>query len=320
MAITGEPLPPKSEPHTGMAAIEVSRISIGSPWPEVEAQTVRGFASPYRPDSIVDGWEAGPFLVRAASVRGDAHRHFGVPRQDEMSLAWDAESRVLAIAVADGVSSAPQAHIGAALVCRYAIEYVLRQPEPGSIVWRDLLHACAWAVVEAGQRLENLPQPDPARAERLLATTLCVAILSVDQDEGPLIRVGLVGDSGFGVIRDGEVVPLLGVKGSRDDIAETQVVPLPRVPDEPATGQWTIEPGHTLLIGTDGVWDPVGHGSTMVGRFLVENLSGPLPSRPDFLRLVDFYRETHDDDRTLVAVQLRESDADTVPPDSVEEG
>jgi serine/threonine protein phosphatase PrpC len=291
------------------------RISIGAPWPEVEAKPVRAFSSPYRPDSVADGWEVERFLVRAASVRGDSHRHFGVPRQDDMSLAWNGESGVLVIAVADGVSNASQSHVGAGMACRYAVEYTLRQTDVASIAWRDLFHGCAWALIEAGQRLEHLPEPDPARAEQLLATTLCVVILSAGRDEGPTVQAGVVGDSGVAVIRDGQIFPLLGVKASGDGIVETQVVPLPRVPDEPVTGQWKMEPAETLLIGTDGVWDPVGHGSTMVGRFLVENLSSRLPSRLDFLRLIDFYRETHDDDRTLVAVRLREWDEDTVPPD-----
>ena len=64
--------------------------------------------------------------------------------------------------------------------------------------------------------------------------------------------------------------------------------------------------GETLLIGTDGVWDPIGDGQGLVAGFLVGALGRSLPHRLDFLRVVDFCRDTFDDDRTLVAVRLRE--------------
>ncbi|MBO0727775.1 MAG: protein phosphatase 2C domain-containing protein [Acidimicrobiaceae bacterium] len=273
--------------------------------PVASGATFVSSAQQYRPDSAVDGWRAGPFSVRAASVRGDAHRYHGVPRQDDMCLAWDAERESLVIAVADGVSGAPLSHIGASTVCRYATDLLLRGPQPTDPdAWNELLRACAWALVDVGQRLESLEEPDPERTEEWLATTLCVATLS-REGEGATLRAASVGDSGLAVVREGEIVPLLGGKAPPiDGIVDHGVVPLPRLPQPPPTGEWQLCPGETLLVGTDGIWDPVGDGSGTVAHYLLEVLGSSFPGRADFLLLVDFYRETHDDDRTLVAVRL----------------
>jgi serine/threonine protein phosphatase PrpC len=259
----------------------------------------------YRPDSAVDGWRADPFVVRAASVRGDAHRYRGVPRQDDMSLVWSAEGALLVIAVADGVSLASHSHLGASTACRYAVDIALRGSGPTEpAAWTELLRACAWGLVDLDQRLEALPEPDPQRTEELLATTLCIVTVTPDA-EGATVRAASVGDSGVAVISGDEIVPLLGGKAPpADGIVDSGVAPLPRLAERPASGEWQLFPDETLLVGTDGIWDAVGDGSGTVGRYLVHALGSSLPGRADFLRLVDFYRDTYDDDRTLVAVRV----------------
>jgi serine/threonine protein phosphatase PrpC len=212
--------------------------------------------------------------------------------------------------VADGVSAAPFSHLGANVTCRYAVEYCLREPAMVETSdWHHLLDGCAWAVIEAAQRLHALPDPDPARAEQDLATTLCVAVVTVSES-GALVRATSVGDSGIAVLRDNEIVPLLGGKTrGPDGIISTSVVPLPRVPVSPAAGEWRLEINETLLVGTDGVWDPLGDGHGSVAGFLVGALGAQLPGQADFLRVVDFYKQTYDDDRTLVAVRLSGDEA-----------
>ena len=284
---------------------------MGGAWIESEAKAVRGASfrsTAYRPDSTVDGWAAGPFVVRGASVRGDSHRYYGIARQDEMGLAWDEEAKLLLIAVADGVSAAPLSHLGASTACRYALEGLLRNGSGSrNPDWRDLLDGCAWALVDTWQRLDSLPSPDPAAAERQLATTLCVAVMSAMRRRcRGRHRSGRSG-RGLGPSRPARrpIISLLGGKAQTPDgIIEVAVVPLPRVPDHPATGEWAIRPEETLLIGTDGVWDPVGDGEGAVAQLLIDALDRELPPRADYLRVVDFGRETYDDDRTLVAVRI----------------
>jgi serine/threonine protein phosphatase PrpC len=306
------PLLPNGFPPPFAAYEAVGRVAVGTGWSEMTAKPPGGRdrrLTPYRPDSAVDGWDAGAFQVRAATVRGDSHRYYGIPRQDEMSLAWQEETELLVVAVADGVSSAPLSHLGAGVACRYALEYLLRE---GSATarpdWRQLLEGSAWALIEAGQRLESLADPDPARAEQDFATTLCVATVAAT-GSAAVVRAASVGDSGLALLRDSQLIPLLGGKAPQvDGITDTSVVPLPRLPETAASGEWTLEPGDTLLIGTDGIWDPVGDGTGTVGRFLAGALGRDLPPRIDFLRVVDFCKETYDDDRTLVAVKLRGED------------
>ncbi len=126
-------------------------------------------------------------------------------------------------------------------------------------------------------------------------------------DKGVDVRAMSVGDSGLGVIRNEEIVVLLGAKAPPvDGVTETSVIPLPRIPAYLATGEWTLRTDDTLLLATDGVWDPIGEGESDVARFMVGALGQSLPGPADFLRIADLYKETHDDDRTLVAVRVRQ--------------
>ena len=185
-----------------------------------------------------------------------------------MCLAWRDEANLLVVAVADGVSSAPLSHVGANTVCRYAVERLLREGVGDAAPdWRDVLEGCAWALVDTWQRLESLPAPDPSETERQLATTMCVAVLGANGD-GAVVRGVAVGDSGMAMLRGDRIVPLLGGKApDTDGIRHSGVTPLPRVPDDPITGEWPLLVGETLLIGTDGIWDPVGNGQGMVAEF-----------------------------------------------------
>src|SRR5438270_13954579 len=72
--------------------------------PRPARPTYRPLTSSYRPDSIVDGWSSEHFTVRAASVRGYAHRYAGTPRQDDLAVAAHPATRAVVFAVADGVS------------------------------------------------------------------------------------------------------------------------------------------------------------------------------------------------------------------------
>src|SRR5262245_3359179 len=91
-------------------------VPIADPWaPIVVGEPVFDFEpkppSPtdtYRPDTIFDGWSAGQYTIRMASVRGYAHRYSGSPRQDDAAAAFEPGSGAVIFAVADGVSSAPE--------------------------------------------------------------------------------------------------------------------------------------------------------------------------------------------------------------------
>jgi hypothetical protein len=64
-----------------------------------------------------------------------------------------------------------------------------------------------------------------------------------------------------------------------------------------------VSNGELLLIGTDGIWDPLGPTAVgLVGDLLRKSLLPTPPSLSHFARVTDFSKETWDDDRTLVAV------------------
>ncbi|MGW0583666.1 protein phosphatase 2C domain-containing protein, partial [Streptomyces sp. NPDC002920] len=71
-------------------------------------------------DSVVDGADLGPLVVRAASVRGARHREDRQHRRDavQLRLVDGAGAPVLLSAVAAGVPGAPLSQSGATAACR----------------------------------------------------------------------------------------------------------------------------------------------------------------------------------------------------------
>jgi Protein phosphatase 2C len=290
--------------------IAVPQIVVGDPSPDVEPTVVSaGFRMvPFRPDTIVDGWSTESMLVRGASLRGHFHRYNGAPRQDEFALHYLSDGRVVAL-VADGVSQAAQSHVGAGTVVRYAAQWLstYSPSDTAETDWLAFVKSTAWALAEQAQALFGLAEPDPIRAEQEFATTLLCAVIEpagVDQLRAYVVGVG---DSEAWLLRDGEFVAILGGKSvGAGGISSSAVSGLPRVPThvEPAVVEFGR--AEVLLLGTDGIGDPLGDGSGGVGNLFRELLGNPAPpSLIEFAHAVDFSRETFDDDRTLVAVRPR---------------
>jgi hypothetical protein len=84
-------------------------------------------------------------------------------------------------------------------------------------------------------------------------------------------------------------------------VLATSVTALPRLPAEVSAATVELAAGGVLLVGTDGVGVPVGDGRGPVGAALAAGVEAP-PTPLDLGYLLDFSRETFDDDRTLVAV------------------
>jgi hypothetical protein len=277
-----------------------SPVVIGEPVHEFEPRPPR--TSTYRPDTAADGWSSAHFAVRAASVRGYQHRSDGSPRQDDFAVGWHAESGALVIAVADGVSSVELAHIGATLACRSAIDYLTRwlDSAPGDTEpdWLDLARCASWALVQftAGQ--------DADLAERQLATTLVVAVVRPRPDGSAVASFAQVGDSDVWLLHDGQWRKLPEVP-SDDGLLTPAVSALPRVPVELPGARVELPQGAVLVLGSDGFGGPLGSGHGAVGRRFAELLAHP-PATLELAHVLDFSRETFDDDRTIVAVWPRQ--------------
>jgi serine/threonine protein phosphatase PrpC len=299
-----------SEVADVVGATAVPQIVVGSPSPSVEPSTIgaayRSF--PFRPDAVIDGWSTEAITVRGVSQRGHLHRYNGAPRQDDFAVHHLPDGRVIVL-VADGVSQAPQSHIGSSTVIRTAAEWLASHlgNDIADTDWLALLKNAAWALNERAQTLLGLDEPDPVRAEELLATTLVCAVIEPAGAGALRAYLVSVGDSVAWLLSAGEFVEILaGKKVPASGIASSAVVGLPRVPTEVTPVGVDVAAGDVLLMATDGIGDPLGTGHGGVGNLFREVLTGPsVPSLIEFAHAVDFSREAFDDDRTLVAVWPR---------------
>ncbi|MFD0259968.1 protein phosphatase 2C domain-containing protein [Kitasatospora indigofera] len=262
----------------------------------------------YRPDTVFDGWSNAGLTVRSASVRGYAHRAGGRPREDDIAVAEHPPTGRLVFAVADGVSSAEQPHIGATLACRASVDALLLQLDtvthPGEIDWQNMVKQTAWQLAVHAARVRGLDRPDAEEAGRLLATTLVAGVVEATP-YGLYVTLVQVGDSAAWVLRDGRYDFPLG--RDADDgraVASAAVQPLPWVPQSVRVHGFELAEPEVLLVGTDGFGGPLGDGTGQVGQLLAGHLARP-PAPRALAHLLDFSRETFDDDRTLLAVWRR---------------
>jgi serine/threonine protein phosphatase PrpC len=287
--------------------IWVPQLVIGSASPDVETVPIDdAFRSvPFRPDTVIDGWSHDSVAVLGTSIRGHFHRYNGAPRQDDFAAHLMPDGRIIAV-VADGVSAATQSHFGSTTVVNYAAQWLLSQMPACTeqTDWKTLVRSTAWALAERAQVLFGTEAPDPGLAERELATTMTCAVVEPSPSGALRAFVIGIGDSGAWLLRQGEFHALLGGKAvTEGGISSSAVSALPRVPTviEPSVAE--VEPGDVLLIGTDGIGDPLGGGEGGVGNLFRELFGNQAPpSLIEFAHAVDFSRETFDDDRTLVAV------------------
>lgn len=257
----------------------------------------------FRPDTVVDGWSTKGLCVRAAAIRGDAHRIEGSPRQDDFALAHHAGTGSVVIAVADGVSSARDSHFGASAVCRYALSTVLDamdlDHEPN---WTGLIKGAAWTLVELARRRLG-ETTDPRVAQRLFATTLTVALAVPTGSRTSKISGVCVGDSAAWLLRASELTCIGGGKMSQspDEPFSSLVTALPAVPTSLDIFESELLTGDALLVMSDGVGDSLGDGTGLLGDLLKHQLRLP-PPLLQMARIADFSRETFNDDRTLAVI------------------
>jgi hypothetical protein len=262
--------------------------------------------SPYRPDTVLDGWSTDDFSVRGGSVRGYMHRYEGAPRQDDFAIAERSGGRQVIAAVADGVSQAPQSHIGSSTAVRYACQWLastLAEPA-GAIDWRSMIEGAAWTLVEQARAID----PDcasAAMAEQMLATTLVCAMVEAGQDGGAVAHLVSVGDSGAWVLSSAGYRRVAGGKAEVDGVSSSAVSALPRVPRDIRPVRLDLAEGEVLLLGTDGFGDPLGGGAGLVGELFAQALLPGPPTLTEFGHVLDFSRETFDDDRALIAIWHR---------------
>ncbi|MGW6864810.1 protein phosphatase 2C domain-containing protein, partial [Streptomyces sp. NPDC054912] len=303
VATLGDPLfsgsrPPLYVPHP---------VPPSAARPDVEAAAV--------PDTVLDGAAYGPLTVRAASVRGDAHRYHAEPRQDSLCVARlgdpDGTAGLLLLAVADGVGSAARSHLGSALVCRETVRLLDEYAEELSECLRagnerSLNGLVNSAVGRIADRLVRTAEEAGHRPGDY-ATTLRVLLVPLD----PAVRGRLlltVGDGGTALLRDG--VWQLDVLGDAQrpgtGIIDTGTPALPSTRHAEVDLVTTL-PGDLLVLSTDGLSTMLagdGGSRDFLGRAWG---GGAPPGLADFLWQLQYRVKSYDDDRT--AVCLWEADA-----------
>jgi serine/threonine protein phosphatase PrpC len=265
-------------------------------------------------DTALDFLTIGPIELRACSSRGWSHRYKGTPRQDAYSILVDND--VLVIAVADGVSEGDYSQVAADTAARATVKLAADHiAKTGSVDWLQLSRRVALRIVEEAEYRQIVPDPGPdadinerLKAVRLkMSTTLIAAVIRrTATSAGYEAEIGVVaGDSAAYQLTVGSDVltPLGGGKATGGPISSTSVKPLPG-PATPEAITVFLAPGEMLVLGTDGIGDPVGDGTNDFGRELAARWQQP-PTINDFLLDINVYRRSFDDDRTAVAIWLR---------------
>ncbi|MFE0702488.1 protein phosphatase 2C domain-containing protein [Streptomyces sp. NPDC058872] len=301
----GDSRPPTLGPpaHSGAKPPLYPSVPQGRPW-----VSDGNAAASIVPDTVLDGASHGALTVRAASVRGDAHRYLGEPRQDSTAVAFVGEpatGRLMVLAVADGVGSQRLSHVGSTQACRIA-------------VWTLALHAGevhdALAAGREDRFAEVAEQTVERVATRLLhraqksdtdplaySTTLRVLLVPLD----PEVRArGLitVGDGGTALLRDGtwDLAPGGAARESGDGVIDTRTAALPATRTASAR-LLTTRPGDVLVLSTDGLSTPLA-GEPSMREFLGAAWSGGAPEPADFLWQFQYRVKSYDDDRTAAVL------------------
>ncbi|MFJ9916860.1 protein phosphatase 2C domain-containing protein [Actinacidiphila glaucinigra] len=260
------------------------------------------------PDIVVDGASHGPLVVRAASVRGDAHRYGKEPRQDALCVTrlGGEEDGLLLLAVADGVGSARRSHLGSNEACRRIAHMLQRCAE--DLQWalrdRDEMRFAALVNSAVGSTAEVLAQMAARRGHppEEYATTLRALLVPLDsavRNRGFFA----VGDGGVARLRRGVWnADLFDEQGGGTGVIDTRTAALPSRRYAETRIFDSSVPGDVLVLCTDGLSTPLA-GDAEMREFLSDAWgTGTTPEPADFLWQLQFRVKSYDDDRTAICL------------------
>ncbi|MEW2161349.1 protein phosphatase 2C domain-containing protein [Streptomyces sp. NPDC007189] len=282
-----------------------ARVTVGPPSPEFEARPPGQYFFDF-PDTECDGWSTPALTLRSASVRGDAHRYAGQPRQDAVRTAAHGPTGSIVFAVADGSAGAAEPALGAVEACRASLEKMLHQlsQDQGQLDFHDVARHVTKRLWELTQWRLSGKGFQRSDVMQLYATTLVIGAVR-PHPAGPVAEVCRIGDSAAWVLdsSSGQYQPLFGAETASDALmaSDEAMTLLPNVPDLVKHTSTRLTSQHALLVGTAGFAEPLGDGRGQVGALFAKHLFPPPP--PLWLgHLLDFSWETFDDDRTLLAI------------------
>lgn len=260
------------------------------------------------PDSVLEEADYPGLAIRAASLRGDAHRFRRESRQDSLVLCELPHSggRAVLACVADGVGSQRMSHRGSAYACRLLTMTVRRHleklldfrpgEEPDARPYEEI-------ITEVAQGMRDLEVKEPALSGQI-STTLTMALADLTPEGEPLHFLLIsVGDSPVYRLRGGRIDVVPGEDdGSGIDSTATEALPSNFKHVE--VRERTVNPGDMLLLCSDGLSNPMRDAT--VTEQLVEWWSGGhIPGRMEFGWQLDFQAKSYDDDRTAICLWVR---------------
>ena len=280
------------DPGTGAFAPPPAPARPGRPLHPARGLPDRGGSVP---DTVLDEADYPGLALRAASLRGGAHRLEGECRQDSFGMYGleAGELRAVLVCVADGVGGRSMSHRGAASACDLLSQLV--DEHLGGLIGRDADDSrdlCERIVARVARGMADLAASEGVD-DRELSTTLTAALVELTP-EGETARVLLlaVGDSPAHLLREGLMEPLSVVDRTAALPADIRRVHV--------SGH-RLAPGETLLLCTGGLAGPMDDAD-VTGRLLGWWGGDGIPGRMEFGWQVDFRTRSHDDDRTVVCV------------------
>ncbi len=298
--------------------------TIGDPGAQPEIHSTLASSPAGRADTILDFGGAGDLEIRAASLRGRAHRYghgkrLSKTRQDDYCFQLSTDGRWLVVFVADGVGQAPESHVAATIATRRGCQLVVQAIDdgthPSELRWdEDIAPRVAGFIVSEATRRFAMTEPhasEPTAAEvaSMMSTTAAAAVISTapDSETGmSFFAAAIAGDCSIWTLGlDEGWHSLTPLKNEGREIASNAVRGLPYLGDV-LTFAGALRPGTALFLMSDGLGDPLGSGEGEVGRYLAPRWAAP-PGPYEFARTLDFFRRAFDDDRTAVGIWASEN-------------
>ncbi|WP_052389959.1 protein phosphatase 2C domain-containing protein [Streptomyces sp. NRRL B-24484] len=261
------------------------------------------------PDTVLDGAQYGPAILRAVSVRGDSARFRGEPRRDALLVTRFGEGEeglLLAViaspgrsedAVTGSAAAAEAARQLAAAIGRSRVE-LAADLRAGA---RDRLRYGLQRLTvgaAAGLRPAGDPAPEPGDGE---SGALHCLLVPLDGEAGHRAAFG-TGPGGLYLLRSGHWIDAYAARLLHHPDGEPQPAAPAAAPRPFRFRMVPATTGDILLLCTAGLAGPIAD-EPAVARFLSNHWAHPHPpGSVDFLRQVQVRAKGYADDRTAAAL------------------
>ncbi|WP_431677922.1 protein phosphatase 2C domain-containing protein [Kitasatospora sp. KL5] len=261
------------------------------------------------PDTVLDGAQYGPAIVRAASVRGDSARFRGEPRRDSLLVTrfGEGEDGLLLAVIASPPRSA-DATAGAAAAAEAARQLATAVGRSRAELAADLRAGARDRLRYGLQRLTVgaaaplRPAGDTAQGECGTEDSgaLHCLLVPLDGEAGHRAAFG-TGPGGLYLLRSGHWIDAYAARLLHHPDGEPPAAPAAA----PRSFRFRMVPattGDILLLCTAGLAGPIAD-EPAVARFLSNHWAHPHPpGTVDFLRQVQVRAKGYADDRTAAAL------------------